>query len=187
MPGVKDKVITITGAASGIGLETSKWLASQGAKLSIADVQEEALKQVASDIEKDGGQVLATVVDVRDRAQVEKWTKTTIEKFGKIDGSANLAGVIGKQIGVANVEEVDDEEFDFINAVNVKGLLNCMRSQIPHMNSGGSIVNAASIAGLQGFKKNVAYVASKHAVVGITRTAAKELGERNIRCNCICP
>ena len=187
MPGVKDKVITVTGAASGIGLETAKWLASQGAKVSIADVQDEPLKQAASDIEKAGGKVTYTVVDVRNRGNVEEWIKSTVEHFGKLDGCANLAGVIGRQGNIAKIEDIDDDDWDFVQAVNVKGVLNCMRAQIPHMTSGGSIVNASSILGLQAFKQNAAYIASKHAVIGITRAAAKELGERNIRCNCFNP
>jgi NAD(P)-dependent dehydrogenase (short-subunit alcohol dehydrogenase family) len=181
---IEGKVIVITGAASGIGLETAKLFASKGARISIADVQEKPLKE----LEKSGAQVLVTVVDVSDRKQVECWINATVEKFGKLDGVANLAGVIGRQNNIARIEDVDDDDWDFIMGVNVKGLLNCMRAQIPHFNEkGGSIVNAASILGLMGSKKSIAYVASKHAVVGMTRAAAKELGERNIRVNCFCP
>lgn len=162
---VNGKVIVITGAASGMGLETSRYLASQGAKVSLADVQEGSLKQIASEIEQAGGRALYKTVDVRDRTQVQSWIKATVDTFGKIDGCANLAGVIGKQNGLANVEEVEDEHFDFVMNVNVKGLLNCMRAQIPQMNDGGSIVNASSILGLQGQPKSAAYVASKHAVI----------------------
>lgn len=162
---VHGKVIVITGAASGMGLEASKYLASQGALVSLADVQEEALKQVAASIEEFEGKVLSRVVDIRNRTQVEEWIKATVDTFGKIDGCANLAGVIGKQNGLANIEEIEDESFDFVMDVNVKGLLNCMRAQIPNMNDGGSILNASSILGLQGMKKGAAYVASKHAVI----------------------
>lgn len=159
---VNGKVIVITGAASGMGLEASKYLASLGAAVSIADVQAEALQKVASDIEQAGGKVLHKVVDVRNQAQVDDWIKATVDTLGKIDGCANLAGVIGKQNGLANVEEIDDDQFDFVMGVNVKGLLNCMRAQIPNMNDGGSILNASSILGLRGMKKGAAYVASKH-------------------------
>jgi NAD(P)-dependent dehydrogenase (short-subunit alcohol dehydrogenase family) len=88
---------------------------------------------------------------------------------------------------LARIEEIDDSDFDFIWGVNVKGLLNCMRAEIPYFNAGGSIVNAASVAGVIGFAKNGSYAASKHAVVGLTQSAAKELGPDNIRCNCFCP
>lgn len=162
---VSGKIIAITGAASGMGLETSKHLAALGAAVSLADVQEESLKDVASEIERSGGKVLYRVVDVRNRAQVEDWIKATVDTFGKIDGCANLAGVIGRQNGLAIFEDVEDEVFDFVMDVNVKGLLNCIRAQIPQMNDGGSIVNASSILGLQGMPKCAAYVASKHAVI----------------------
>ncbi|KAF2732339.1 NAD(P)-binding protein [Polyplosphaeria fusca] len=184
---VKDKVVVITGAASGMGLETARLLASKGAKVSLADVQEKPLKDLEAELQKSGAQVMSMLVDVRDRKAVEKWIDETVSKFGKLDGAANLAGVIGRQNNVARIEEIEDEDWDFIFDINTKGMMNCMRAQIPHFNSGGSIVNAASILGLIGAKKSMGYVASKHAVVGMTRAAAKELGERNIRANCFCP
>ncbi|PSN72438.1 NAD(P)-binding protein [Corynespora cassiicola Philippines] len=184
---IKDKVITITGAASGMGLETSKLFASKGAKLSLADIQEKPLKSLGEELLKNGAQVMITVVDISDRKQVEDWIAATTARFGKIDGAANLAGVLGRQNNIASIEEIDDDDWDFIFGVNTKGLLNCMRAQIPNFNDGGAIVNASSILGLIGAKKNLGYVASKHAVVGMTRAAAKELGHRNIRVNCFCP
>jgi NAD(P)-dependent dehydrogenase (short-subunit alcohol dehydrogenase family) len=184
---IQDKVIVITGAASGMGLETARLFASKGAKLSLADVQEKALKEIEEELQKSGAQVMSRVVDVSKRQSVEDWIAATVEKFGKLDGAANLAGVIGRQNNVARIEELDDDDWDFIFGVNTKGLMNCMRAEIPNFNDGGSIVNAASILGLMGSKKSAAYVASKHAVVGLTRAAAKELGERNIRVNCFCP
>ncbi|ORY18150.1 3-alpha--hydroxysteroid dehydrogenase [Clohesyomyces aquaticus] len=185
---LKDKVVVITGAASGMGLEVAKLFASKGAVLSLADIQEKPLKELEAELTKSGAQVLTTVVDVANRQQVEAWISATVSKFGKLDGAANLAGVIGKQNNIANIEDVSDEDWDFIMGINVKGVLNCLRAEIPHFKEGGgSIVNAASILGLVGAKKSIGYVASKHAVVGMTRAAAKELGERNIRCNCFCP
>jgi NAD(P)-dependent dehydrogenase (short-subunit alcohol dehydrogenase family) len=184
---MKDKVIVITGAASGIGLETARVLASKGARLSLADVQEKLLQELETKLLKTGAQVITRVVDIRDRQAVEAWITATVDKFGKLDGAANLAGVIGKQANAIEIEHVDDDDFDFVMAVNVGGLRNCLRAQVPHFNSGGSIVNAASILGVIGAPKNLAYSASKHAVVGMTRVAAKELGPRNIRVNCICP
>ena len=184
---IEGKVIVITGAASGMGLETARLFASKGAKLSLADVQEKALKDIEEELSKSGAQVMSRVVDVSKRQPVEDWIAATVEKFGKLDGAANLAGVIGRQNNIARIEELDDDDWDFIFGVNTKGLMNCMRAQIPNFNDGGSIVNAASILGLMGSKKSAAYVASKHAVVGLTRAAAKELGERQIRVNCFCP
>jgi NAD(P)-dependent dehydrogenase (short-subunit alcohol dehydrogenase family) len=95
---MQGKVIVITGGASGMGLETAKLLAKKGAKVSIADVQEGPLKEAVAEIEKNGGTVMGTVVDVRKRDQVENWIKKTVEAYGKLDGAANLAGVIGKQV-----------------------------------------------------------------------------------------
>jgi len=184
---IKGKVICITGAASGIAYATARHFASKGAILSLADIQEQPLNDLAADLQKSGAQVLATVVDVTNRKSVESWIAATVEKFGKLDGAANLAGVIGKQNNIAGVADIDDDDWDFVQNVNVKGLLNCLRAQVPHLRDGGAIVNAASILGLIGTKNSIAYVASKHAVVGMTRTLAKELGERNIRVNCFCP
>lgn len=184
---LKDKVIAITGAASGIGLETARLFASKGAKLALADVQEKPLEDLESELRTAGAQVMIQVVDVSKRADVESWIANTVEKFGKLDGAANLAGVTGRQSAVANIEEVEDDDWEFIMGVNVTGLRNCLRAQVPHMKEGSSIVNAASILGLIGAPKQLAYCASKHAVVGMTRSAAKELGPKNIRVNCFCP
>lgn len=184
---MENKVIVITGAASGMGLETAKLLASKGAKLSLADVQEGPLQKVVEEIQASGGKAIGTVVDIRDRKAVEAWIAKTVETYGKLDGAANLAGVIGKQNNMASIQDIDDEDWEFVIGVNTKGLLNCLRAQIPHFNDGGSIVNAASVAGIIGFKQNASYVASKHAAVGLTKVAAKELGKRQIRCNCFCP
>jgi NAD(P)-dependent dehydrogenase (short-subunit alcohol dehydrogenase family) len=184
---MEGRVIAITGGASGMGLESAKLLASKGAKVSLADVQEEPLFKAVEEIKSNGGTAMGCVVDVRNRAQVEEWIQKTVDAFGKLDGAANLAGVIGKHINITPLEQIDDDDWDFVVGVNQKGLLNCLRAQIPHFNDGGSIVNAASVAGIIGFPRNASYVASKHAVVGLTKTAAKELGTRQIRCNCFCP
>ena len=121
---------------------------------------------------------------------MESWINSTVEKHGKLDGAVNLAGVIGNQIGIANVEDIEDDDWDFILGVNLNGALNCMRAEIQALTKigrRGSIVNAASIAGIKGLEKNGAYIASKHAVVGLTRASAKECGERRIRVNAIAP
>lgn len=186
---LKDKVIAITGAASGIGEETARLFASKGAKLSLADVQSERLQNLKSELEQahPDAKILISIVDVSKREEVESWISTTVARLGLLDGCANLAGVIGKQSNVVPIEGVDDDDWDFIYGVNVLGLRNCLRAQIPHINEGGAIVNASSILGLIGAPNNLAYASSKHAVVGMTRVAAKELGPRKIRCNCFCP
>ncbi|KAJ4374727.1 hypothetical protein N0V83_001802 [Neocucurbitaria cava] len=184
---IKDKVIVITGAASGMGLETARLFASKGAKLSLADVQEKPLKDLEAELQQSGTQVYVQVVDVSNRKNVDDWIAATVEKFGKLEGACNLAGVIAKQSYVAGIEDLDDADWDFVFGVNVFGMRNCLRAQVPHMNEGSSIVNAASILGLIGAANNMAYCASKHAVVGMTRSAAKELGPKKIRVNCFCP
>jgi NAD(P)-dependent dehydrogenase (short-subunit alcohol dehydrogenase family) len=184
------KVIALTGAASGIGLATAKLLAERGAILSIADVQAGPLEKLVEEIKSTGGTITSTVLDVSNRAAVEEWIKSTTATHGKLDGAANLAGVAGRQAGVAGLEEIDDDDFDFIQRVNVKGVLNCLRAEIIAMKEagkGGSIVNAASICGWRGLMRGGSYNTSKHAVVGLTRSAAVEQGPNQIRVNCIAP
>jgi NAD(P)-dependent dehydrogenase (short-subunit alcohol dehydrogenase family) len=185
--GFQGKVIAITGGASGMGYATAKLLASRGAHVSIADVQEEGLEAVKAEIEQAGGKVMVTKVDVRDLKQVDSWISDTVSKFGKLDGAANLAGVIGKDIMVKRVDEIDETDWDFVLGVNLTGLMHCLRAEIPAMKSPGSIVNAASISGQMGHQFNGAYCASKHGVIGLSRCAAKECGPNGIRVNCFAP
>ena len=186
---LKDKVIVITGAASGMGLETARLFASKGAKLSLADIQAERLKELHTELTKThpDAKVMTMAVDVSKRKEVEDWIAQTVATFGKLDGCANLAGAYGQQTNVVPIEGVDDDDWDLIYGVNVIGMRNCLRAQIPHVNEGGSIVNASSVLGLMGAANNLAYASSKHAVIGMTRVAAKELGPKKIRCNCFCP
>ncbi|PGH20756.1 hypothetical protein AJ80_03516 [Polytolypa hystricis UAMH7299] len=182
------KVIALTGAASGIGAATAKLLGSRGATLSLADVQEALLNKVAEEIRSESGvQVLTTVLDVRKTPEVDGWISETVKKFGKLDGAANLAGVVGKSIGLGGIADTDEDEWDFIIAVNLTGLMHCMRAQMKVIQDGGSIVNAASIAGLMGRAYNGPYAASKHGVIGLTKSAAKEIGARGVRVNCFAP
>ncbi|KAK5942333.1 putative secondary metabolism biosynthetic enzyme [Knufia obscura] len=182
-----NKVIAITGAASGIGLETAKLLSSRGAKLSLADVSEGPLQEVCASIESAGGTVIHSVLDVRDRIEVEDWITKTVDTYGRLDGAVNLAGVQPKQVGRAKLQEVDDGDFNRVLDVNVKGTLNCLRAQLKVMVRGAAIVNAASIFGLRGMKMNTAYVVSKHAIVGLTRAAAVENADKGIRVNAVAP
>jgi len=184
---LKDRVIAITGAASGIGLATGEFLASCGAKVSLADVNLEALKAVQERITKAGGQCLVSAVDVSSSQQVNEWIHKTVETFGPLDGAANLAGIIPPTINIDRVEDLEDDSWARVINVNLTGVMYCMRAQLRHMNQRGSIVNASSVAGLRGFAKNAAYVASKHGVIGVTRAAAQEVGDREIRVNCLAP
>lgn len=181
------KVYAITGGASGIGLETAGLLLQRGACVSVCDIQEDALAQLRTTLACGIDRLLVQRVDVRNRTDVEAWIRDTIQTFGRLDGSAHLAGVIPQSHNISNVVDQDDDEWDFVFDVNVKGVMNCMRAVLPHLGTGASIVNAGSGLSLQGRGAAAAYAASKHAVVGLTSSVAKEVGERGIRVNCVAP
>jgi NAD(P)-dependent dehydrogenase (short-subunit alcohol dehydrogenase family) len=185
----KGKVIALTGAASGMGLATAKLLADRGAKLSLADVQAHNLEKARSEIVASNptAEILIFPVDVRDYPQVENWIKETKSHFGQLDGAANLAGVMSKSGGKSQLENQDLDEWKFLIDVNLTGIVHCLKAQLSVLSDGGSIVNAASIAALQGRANNGAYSASKHGVLGLTRSAAKEVGSRGIRVTAFCP
>ncbi|KAK2596508.1 hypothetical protein N8I77_013395 [Diaporthe amygdali] len=198
MASLRGKVVVITGAASGIGRATAKALAAQGVLLSLADINQENLSRVEAELQGEAGKgaIFTRALDIRSPEACRAWIGDTVARFEQpIAGAANLAGVIGRSLGEesGSIRNISDDEFDWVVGVNLKGTLNCLRAELPHMlegaggRGGGSIVNAASIAGLQGVLNNSPYVAAKHAVVGLTRTAAKEEGKRAIRVNAIAP
>ncbi|KIX94527.1 uncharacterized protein Z520_09913 [Fonsecaea multimorphosa CBS 102226] len=187
MSSFEGKVIALTGAASGIALATAKLLASRGASLSLADINAKQLEAAAKSIEALGTKVIYTVVDVTDRSQVRTFVDRTVQEFGKLDGAANLAGVIGRHAVTLELRDETDDEWDLIFNINAKGVFNCMREELRVMKSGASIVNAASVLALLGQVKSSIYTASKHAVAGLTRAAAKEEGKNNIRINGVAP
>jgi len=127
------------------------------------------------------------VVDVRKPEQVNAWITQTFEKFGKLDGSVNLAGIIPNNINIDDVETLNDGEWRRTVDINLTGVMYSMRAQIAVMKHKGSIVNAASDGGIAGFTKNSAYVATKQGVIGLSRSAAKEVGDRGIRVKAIAP
>lgn len=193
MASFHDRVVAVSGAGSGIGLATAKYLYNQGARVSITDIKEEMLQRAVvkiTDGEDHSERILTTVADVRVSKQVNAWIEKTVSHFGALDSAINVAGVVGKNIGIHTTAQLSDEEWAFIMDVNINGVFYALRSQVQAMQKlgkGGSIVNVSSVAGMQGNSKNAAYSASKHAVIGLTRSAAKEFGDIRIRINAIAP
>ncbi|KAI4233498.1 MAG: hypothetical protein LQ349_004391 [Xanthoria aureola] len=191
MASFQGKVIAVTGAASGIGQATARLLAARGATVSIVDVQQEALTTTADSIQQatPDAKVLTKLVDVSSSQQVDAWIQDTVSRFGKIDGAANVAGIVGRDLNNTLAADAHEEDFDRVMAVNVKGTFNCLKAQLGAMKDqgSGSIVNATSVAGVRGYPRSIAYTTSKHAIVGMTKTAAVDYSDRNIRVNAIAP
>jgi len=184
---MEGKVIALTGGASGIGLATAKLLSSRGATVCIADIDTSALEAAEYHFTPSKVPFSVTKLDVTDRAAVDSWINGVVEKYGKLDGAANCAGIIGKYHGITKITELEDEEYDRIIAVNLTGMMYCLRAELRKISDRGSIVNVSSIQGVMGFPGSAAYVASKHGVIGLTRAAAKEFGDREIRVNAVAP
>lgn len=182
MQRLKNKVAIITGGANGIGLATAKLFLKEGAKVMIVDHDAAALGSVMKDLDSPALQCYQA--DVSQRADVEKYVAATLAAFGGIDVFFNNAGVEGVVSPIATYPE---EEFDRLVAVNIKGVWLGCQYVIPKMRSNGSVVITSSVAGLKGFAGLGAYVASKHAEVGIMRVAALENADRMIRVNSIHP
>ncbi|KAJ8118397.1 hypothetical protein OPT61_g595 [Boeremia exigua] len=178
----------VTGAASGIGLATAQALYAEGASLSLCDLDQAGLYKAAYNLDPSGDRVLSSVVDITDRAAIRSLLSSTKEKFGSIDGVANSAGTAGHKLGTHNIWDASDKEYDFVMNVNVKGAFNMISESLkPGMlNHGSSFVHVGSMFSIQGFEKGAVYAASKHAVLGLVRSAAKE-GKDRVRVNCVLP
>ena len=188
MKKLENKVIVITGAGMGLGYATAIEAAKQGAKLSLIDYNQKALDDAKHSIQKEypDAKVLTIVTDVSKEAAVKSYVEETVKSFGRIDGFYNNAGIEGKQ---SPMTEYDVEVFKKVIDINLMGVYYGMRYVIPVMQKQkyGRIVNVASVGGIRGVMNQVPYVASKHAVSGMTKNAALEYGRDGITTNAIAP
>lgn len=178
--------MVVTGAAGGIGREVALRFAAEGARVVAADLGGGDLDETVRLVQAAGGEAIGVVADVTDEAQVGGYVTAAVETFGRLDALVNNAGIEG---AVRPLTETDVDHFDNVLAVNVRGVFLGMKHAAPVIaaQGGGAIVNLSSVAGLGGTPGIVAYGASKHAVIGVTKTAAMEFAPLKIRVNAVCP
>ncbi len=180
------KVVLVTGAAGGIGRAAVLRFAEEGARVAAADLEGAGLEGVVAAVEKAGGEALAVAADVTRTDAWQRAVAQTTDRFGGIDALFNNAGIEGV---VKPIEEYPEEVFDQVLAVNVRGVFLGMKHVVPALRArgGGVIVNTSSVAGLVGNPMVCAYIASKHAVIGLTKSAGIAFGAEGIRVNAVCP
>ncbi len=180
------QVALITGAASGIGAATAEAFAAAGASVVLADVQVEAGEALTKKLQQRDAKAIFVKADMSIESDVKGMVQTAVQTFGRLDIAYNNAGIEGT---AADVVECSNEIWDRTLNINLRGVFWCMKYEIPEMLKvgGGAIVNCSSIAGVVGFNAMPAYVASKHGVIGLTKTTALDYANRGIRVNAVCP
>jgi NAD(P)-dependent dehydrogenase (short-subunit alcohol dehydrogenase family) len=187
---LENKIALVTGGARGIGRQAAIVFAREGASVVVSDLSAAGVEDTVAFIKRAGGEAMSVVADVANPNDARSMVDTVIETYGRLDCAFNNAGINGAQAGAGGklTAEWSEESFDKVVQVNLKGTWLCMRVELEQMtNQGfGAIVNTASLAALTGFRTTAGYAASKHGIVGLTKTAALEYAPQ-VRINCVCP
>ena len=183
---MKDKVALVTGGSKGMGEAAVRIFAEKGASVAILDVDMEAAEKLSAELNENGANTFAIQCDVSSETQVEKAIAKVVETYGKLDAAFNNAGI---QIPAQDITETSEEDYDKILNVNLKGVWLCMKHELIQMKKqqSGAIVNNSSLAGKVGVPGRTPYVAAKHAILGITKSAAADYASQDIRINAVCP